>query len=305
LTLEVSDGKGGIAEQKYQILVQQEAGNTPPVIITDPVTKVYPISSSGNPQLFDLSKWTIVQYDLTVQDPNASWQIQPGNTVVEQKINADASILLSNVDVTNNRIEGTWRVGTSDDDDYIGFVFGYQDPQHFYLFNWKQADQNEPSLGFAERGMSIKVVDANSSLTGTDLWPTNGNGQRVKQLFHNTVAWKDLTDYKFTLDFLLGQFTITVKEGNTIIDSVTINDNTYTSGKFGFYNYSQSNVLYSGFSQQALQAYNYLYDVNAIDANQDKLTYSLIDKPTGMVINPDTGLITWATFLNLIRSMLK
>ncbi|MCA2577755.1 MAG: tandem-95 repeat protein [Microcystis sp. M41BS1] len=294
--LKVNDEKGGVAEQKYQILVQQEARNTPPVIITDPVTKVYPISSSGNPQLFDLSKWTIVQYDLTVQDPDASWQIQPGNTVVEQKINADASILLSNVDVTNNRIEGTWRVGTSDDDDYIGFVFGYQDPQHFYVFDWKQADQNESSLGFAERGMSIKVVDANSSLTGTDLWPTNGNGQRVKQLFHNTVAWKDLTDYKFTIDFVPGQFTITVKEGNTIIDSVTINDNTYTSGKFGFYNYSQSNVLYSGFSQQALQAYNYLYDVNAIDPDQDKLTYSLIDKPTGMVINPDSGLITWATF---------
>ncbi len=292
--LEVNDEKGGVAEQKYQILVQQEARNTPPVIITDPVTKVYPISSSGNPQLFDLSKWTIVQYDLTVQDPDASWQIQPGNTVAEQKINADASILLSNVDVTNNRIEGTWRVGTSADDDYIGFVFGYQDPQHFYLFDWKQADQNEPSLGFAERGMSIKVIDANSPLTGTDLWTTNGNGQRVKQLFHNTVTWKDLTDYKFTLDFLPGQFTITVKEGSTIIESVTINDNTYNSGKFGFYNYSQSNALYSGFSQQALQAYNYLYDVDAIDPDQDKLTYSLSNKPSGMVINPDTGLITWA-----------
>ncbi|MFM7440556.1 MAG: Ig domain-containing protein, partial [Snowella sp.] len=50
ITLKVSDGKGGVADQKYQILVQQEAGNTPPVIITDPVTKVYPISSSGNPQ---------------------------------------------------------------------------------------------------------------------------------------------------------------------------------------------------------------------------------------------------------------
>jgi RHS repeat-associated protein len=291
ITVKVSDGEGGVAEQKYQILVQQEAGNTPPVIITDPVTKVYPSSSSGNPQLFDLSKWETVQYEFNDQ-PDASWQIQSGNTVVEQKINADASILLSNTDVTNNRIEGTWKVGTSDDDDYIGFVFGYQNPQHFYLFDWRQADEN--FKGFAERGMSIKVVDVNSSLTGTDLWPTNGNGNRVKTIFHNTVAWKDLTDYKFTLDFVPGQFTITVKEGNTIIESVTINDNTYTSGKFGFYNYSQSNVLYSGFSQQALQVYNYAYDVHAIDPDQDKLTYSLSNKPSGMVINPDTGLITWA-----------
>jgi hypothetical protein len=35
ITVKVSDGKGGSAEQKYQILVQQEAGNTPPVIITE------------------------------------------------------------------------------------------------------------------------------------------------------------------------------------------------------------------------------------------------------------------------------
>jgi hypothetical protein len=103
-----------------------------------------------------------------------------------------------------------------------------------------------------------------------------------------------LTDYKFTLDFVPGQFTITVKEGNTIIESVTINDNTYTSGKFGFYNYSQSNVLYSGFSQQALQVYNYAYDVHAIDPDQDKLTYSLSNKPSGMVINPDTGKLEFA-----------
>ena len=50
VTVKVNDGKGGTVEQKYQILVQQEVGNIPPVIITDPVTKIYPSSTSSNLQ---------------------------------------------------------------------------------------------------------------------------------------------------------------------------------------------------------------------------------------------------------------
>ena len=37
----------------------------------------------------------------------------------------------------------------------------------------------------------------------------------------------------------------------------------------------------------------YKYDVNARDPNGDELRYFLIEKPTGMEINDETGLITW------------
>ena len=51
------------------------------------------------------------------------------------------------LNLSDAQMEGTWRVNTSNDDDFIGFVFGYQNSQHFYLFDWKQADQND-TLGF-------------------------------------------------------------------------------------------------------------------------------------------------------------
>jgi hypothetical protein len=38
----------------------------------------------------------------------------------------------------------------------------------------------------------------------------------------------------------------------------------------------------------------YSYDVNAIDPENNTLTYSLTQFPTGMTINPTTGLISWA-----------
>lgn len=37
----------------------------------------------------------------------------------------------------------------------------------------------------------------------------------------------------------------------------------------------------------------YTYDVDATDANGDSLTYILEEKPSGMTINSDTGVITW------------
>ncbi len=38
---------------------------------------------------------------------------------------------------------------------------------------------------------------------------------------------------------------------------------------------------------------SYTYDVDAIDPDNDILTYQLVQKPTGMIIDPDTGLIYW------------
>ncbi len=165
--------------------------------------------------------------------------------------NADASILLSDFGLTNDRIEGARRVDTSDDDDYMGFVFGYQNATHYYLFDWKQSDQGD-SCGSAERGMHVKVISANSTLTCQDFWPTAGNGTRVRTLFHNTTPWQDFTEYKFTLDFSPGRFTITVKQGDTTLETINIQDNTYQAGKFGFYNYSQGQVIYSGFRRTIL-----------------------------------------------------
>ncbi len=38
---------------------------------------------------------------------------------------------------------------------------------------------------------------------------------------------------------------------------------------------------------------NYSYDVNAVDADSDVLTYSLVSAPAGVYINSATGMITW------------
>lgn len=197
----------------------------------------------------DLSGWQPIQYELNSQ-PDASWDLQPGNTAVLQSVNADAAILLSDFDAVGQEINGTWSVQTNSDDDFMGFVFGYQDRGHYYLFDWKKGSQSF-SGNFAEVGMSLKVVSMppNTDPTLDDLWPTNGSAN-VTLLEHNTIPWVSSTDYEFTLNFVPGTIEISVSEGGTVLDSWVVNDSTYTNGEFGFYNYSQGQVLYQGFNRQ-------------------------------------------------------
>jgi hypothetical protein len=64
-------------------------------------------------------------------------------------------------------------------------------------------------------------------------------------------GWADNRLYNFHLDFNVvpGQFSILVKEGDTVLWDTTVADDTFTGGQFGFYNYSQQAVEYAGFVQ--------------------------------------------------------
>lgn len=202
-------------------------------------------------QVIDLSTWQTIQYELNFQ-PDASWDLQPGNTSVLQSVNSDASIFLSDFDAVGQEIRGTWRVETGGDDDFMGFVFGYQGRGQYYLFDWKQSSQSF-SGDFAEVGMSLKIVNMPAGIDPTqdDLWPTAGS-PNVTVPLHNTIPWGDFVDYEFVLNWVPGMIQITVLEGSQVLENWVLADSTYTSGGFGFYNYSQDAVLYQGFTQQGV-----------------------------------------------------
>ena len=126
-----------------------------------------PFAVSAAP--LDLSSWTPLTLNYPGGQGAGSWVLSAGNTTVKQVINADPSFYLNNLNQTKYSIDGTWRVdaGTGDDD-YMGFVFGYQNSSNFYLFDWKQGTQGYVGRTAAE-GMAIKKFTGATGNGATDL----------------------------------------------------------------------------------------------------------------------------------------
>ena len=204
-------------------------------------------------QPLNLSTWSAHAFDPIGGQPAGNWVLSPGNTTVTQTINADPSYYLNNISQTSYTMDGQWRVVSGSDDDFMGFVFGYQNSSNFYLFDWKQGTQSYVGTT-AYEGFSIKKISAGSeaNLTLADFWSSTGhtNSTMLATNYGSTRGYNDFTAYDFHLEFNPGSFRITVEDAGTQLWDVTVNDGSFTYGQFGFYNFSQEMVEYSGFTQE-------------------------------------------------------
>ena len=206
----------------------------------------------------DLTSWSELTLNYPGGQPSGNWILGGGNTYVTQTINADPSFYLNNLNQTSYSMDGSWQVLTTSDDDYVGFVFGYQNSSNFYLFDWKQGTQGYVGRT-ANEGMTIKKMtgatgDGLADLSLAEFWENSvdyGDMDVLAQNHGSTKGWKDKVLYDFHLDFNLtpGEIHIVVKEGSTVLWDKTLTDTTFTSGQFGFYNFSQESVRYQGFEQ--------------------------------------------------------
>lgn len=201
------------------------------------------------------SGWVLRQFPLTdnSQGVVASYSFSDDGLSALQTVNAQPSAYYLDQVLSNVEVTGQFSVDTATDDDLIGFVFGYQDPQHFYLFDWKQTFQVDPICGTCEAGASLKVLSSAVQLNHCeDFWSTSGNA-RVKVLAApslNPTGWLDSTVYDFRLLHRPGHIEIEVRQANAVVVSIEVEDDTYPSGKFGFYNYSQEQSHFQFFALQ-------------------------------------------------------
>lgn len=216
-------------------------------------------AAGANAAALDLSGWSPLTLTYTGGQPAGNWVLESGNTAVKQTVNADPSFYLNNLNQTSYKMEGSWQVQSSSDDDYMGFVFGYQNSSNFYLFDWKQGTQGYVGRTAAE-GMTIKKFagatgNGLNDLSLEEFWENQVNFGNMSVLATNhsgTAGWADNALYDFLLEFNLtpGVIRVVVKQGASTLWDTTVSDSAFTSGQFGFYNNSQEQVRYAGFEQE-------------------------------------------------------
>lgn len=175
---------------------------------------------------------------------NGYWRVENDGSAAYQLINGEPTYFVSGNDYINNELKGTFQVQTSRDDDYIGFVFGFNGLDDYYLFDWKQRDQRH-DRGIGYEGFTLSKVSGNA---GPDEIRAHqgSNITMLESIYGWDKGWADYREYEFTLLYQTDLIKIDI-DGTTIFDVA----GTFSSGRFGFYNFSQSLVRYQGFEEFA------------------------------------------------------
>ena len=199
----------------------------------------------------DLSSWV-------AEGGGATWTLGAGNTSVKTNDNKGPTVFHNNdFNSWGNRFTSTIEVTTEADEDYIGFVLGYQDGDmtsgtpnsdiDYLVIDWKQATESASGNRTGQIGLALSRVTGNVFGVGV-------NGGNARDAYDHTGAftelarglnlgstgWADNTSYDFEVLFGTGGVQVFVDNVLEIDYAGPVSD-----GAFGFYNFSQIDADYS------------------------------------------------------------
>jgi hypothetical protein len=204
------------------------------------------VAGSAEAVPVDLSTWTVAG--------TGTWNLSADHNSVTQTVNGNPTVFFGPGNAQGNQLSGTIRVPTSSDNDFIGFVLGFESGDltapvtDFLLIDWKQG--NQASFGCtALSGLAISRV---TSGLGNDAgaWchaAANGVTELARGSSLGSTGWLENVTYDFDLVFTATNVQVFVNNVKEIDIS-----GIFANGGFGFYNYSQSNVTYGAIQQDVI-----------------------------------------------------
>ena len=202
-----------------------------------------------------------------------NWVYDSNNNTLTQKTNSEPTFYVSSGDFINKTISGEIEVNTSSDDDFIGFVLGFEQPTSaslnrykFLLIDWKQYNQSVNGNGTANAEIRLIYYNNEENTPGNIFWATPTQTETWGEIetyepsstfpdVNSQGGWEEFRTIEFKavyteqnlkvfFDFGDGNYT---KVFDVNASSVPFFDS-FPEGKVGFYNYSQNEVIYKNFT---------------------------------------------------------
>jgi hypothetical protein len=116
----------------------------------------------------------------------------------------------------------------------------------YILVDWKQGTQSGWDAGMAISRVTGSI-DTCGVCTSADAWTHTGNIEFLERAMTlGNTGWEDNTSYLFDIIFTGSNIKVLVDEAVQFDLS-----GTFRNGSFGFYNFSQPDVLYAGITEEA------------------------------------------------------
>jgi len=208
----------------------------------------------------DLNTWT----ENLIADDTAGigYVINSPTMTTTQSGGLTRSILFSGTNDRNYMLEGSVKVATTFDDDFFGFVVGYNDNDYsnpsanYILIDWKQADQytdfgSGTVLGTDGLALSTVTDSVAGEIQGnTYAWEHSGPiTEQLRADVLGPIGWTDNQTYDFKLVYMPGRVQLFI-DGSLELDYT----GTFSDGSLGLYQFSQRNIQFSNLSMSVIPA---------------------------------------------------
>ena len=183
--------------------------------------------------------------------PNPDWDISDDGLTVYQYENADPAVYVTQLPANGVSITFDLTVNADDDDDFIGWVIGYEandstaETCDWLLFDWKQQTQDwdeddETQEDIAWEGLAFSRVQGPID-DETELY---GHIESVTEISRamtlGDTGWPSWDTTRVRIDYTTAHFDVYVN--GTLEFS---EDGSFPDGNFGFYNFSQDSIEYT------------------------------------------------------------
>lgn len=196
-------------------------------------------------------------FNTTGMSTTIEWAPMSSEAVVCHSSDWQPSFFVNTDTLLNVKITGEIYVSSStNDDDFVGFVFGYKSPtigtasndNHFYLFDWKKVGQHAPDEygGYlAKEGYNLSyakgLIPGDENSTYQFFWghEETENFIPIDHLYGGNHGWEYNTTYEFELIYTFNKIIISIN-GEEIFNV----DGCFPAGLFGLYSFSQNGTVY-------------------------------------------------------------